>query len=449
LILEKLALSNNIRLAAYPGMIILRSIFRNCILSYFKLTFVLVLLLLANFGCKGRKSASPTPDIQINEKYWVRVLLLNNVEQCSIKVDSNFSIKDEANLQNNKSAKSDFNPLKESVIVKIVDGKINIADRNFSESQVIVLPDNPYVFSVNDKSYRGKVRFIENPDSNSFDVINIVPLESYIAGVAGAEMPDYWEPEALKCQVIAARTYCMFTKKRFGDKRTWDLNKTAANQVYLGMDAESRSVWKAVNETTGIVLTCKQADGKEDIFPAYYSSACGGHTEDSQNVFGDSYEPLKGVPCEYCKDVAKKEIFFWPDVEYEKADIISRLINRYPGLSRLEEIKEISVEEQSDYGEFSRMTRIKLTGSNGKSETLRAEDFRLTIDSTGSIIRSTTCKIKTTDTTFSFVDGRGWGHSVGMCQCGVQGMARQGKYAEEILSHYYPGSKYHKIDYTK
>jgi stage II sporulation protein D len=28
-----------------------------------------------------------------------------------------------------------------------------------------------------------------------------------------------------------------------------------------------------------------------------------------------------------------------------------------------------------------------------------------------------------------------------MCQCGAEGMARQGRSAEEILRHYYPGAQ--------
>jgi stage II sporulation protein D len=42
---------------------------------------------------------------------------------------------------------------------------------------------------------------------------------------------------------------------------------------------------------------------------------------------------------------------------------------------------------------------------------------------------------------FRFYAGRGYGHGVGMCQCGAQGMARSGKSYEAILGYYYPGSK--------
>ena len=37
--------------------------------------------------------------------------------------------------------------------------------------------------------------------------------------------------------------------------------------------------------------------------------------------------------------------------------------------------------------------------------------------------------------------GRGWGHGVGMCQWGAMAMAEQGYTAEQILTHYYPGTE--------
>ncbi len=441
-------MSNNTRFTTLFSIIVSKSGYIYCFSWILKLAVIFALFLLLNPGCGKRKSEIATPDIQINEQYWIRVLLLNDIQQCSIHIDSKFSVKEETDAQNKKSNK-DYKPFKEPVIAKIVNGKINIASRDYSSKQIIISPDDPYIFNLNGKSYRGKLRLAVNPDANSFDAINLVPLESYIAGVVGAEMPDYWEPEALKCQAIAARTYCLFIKKRFGGNRSWDLNKTAANQVYQGIEVESPTVWKAVKETSGIVLTCRQNDGSENIFPTYYSSTCGGHTEDSDNVFGDSYESLKGVPCIYCKNVAKQEIFFWPEVQFEKNDVASRLMNRYSNLNRLGEIKAISVDKQSDYEEFSRITRIKISGPNNISEFLRAEDFRLVIDPTGKKIKSAACKLVISENGFVFKNGRGWGHGVGMCQCGVQGMAREGKTTEEILSHYYPDSKYYKIEYDK
>jgi stage II sporulation protein D len=225
------------------------------------------------------------------------------------------------------------------------------------------------------------------------------------------------------------------------------MRKTAAHQVYRGVREEYTQIWDAVNQTKGQVLVCKQSDGTENIFPTYYSSTCGGHTENSKNVFGDSFEPLIGVPCPYCKNVARPNMFIWPMIQFDNTYVIKRLLTRYPNLKHLGKITNIESVEPSNYENFSRLTKIKLHGSNGKSDFLRAEDFRLAIDPTGRKLQSAICRIVKRGDKWEFSSGRGWGHGVGMCQCGAQGMARQGKNAKQILYHYYPDSKISTIDY--
>ena len=38
------------------------------------------------------------------------------------------------------------------------------------------------------------------------------------------------------------------------------------------------------------------------------------------------------------------------------------------------------------------------------------------------------------------LEGRGWGHGVGLCQIGAAVMATQGYTYRQILQHYYPGT---------
>ena len=422
----KLTLSATIQPTANAGKFPTRVLFR---------VFLLWLITLA--GCKARQFTMPTPQMDIEPQFWVRVLLLDDTSTCTLMVSSSFAVLD----HQTQTAEAHFGRLDVPTNVEISAGRIVIAGRPFTGGQIIILPESPHIFNLNGDDYRGKLKFILNPDGDSFDAVNLVPLEPYLAGVVGAEMPNYWEPAALKAQTIAARTYCLYIKGRFGGKRTWDVRRTAANQVYLGVRAESVQIWDAVNQTQAQVLVCKQTDGTEELFPAYYSSTCGGHTENSKHVFGDSFEPLVGVPCPYCKDVAKPTFFFWPMVQFDKTSVTARLLKKYPKLKQLGEITNISPDKQSNYGKFSRLTLVKLLGSTGKSDFLRAEDLRLTIDPTGRKLKSTICRIVNMGDKWAFLSGRGYGHGVGMCQYGAQAMARQGKTEEQILSYYYPGSK--------
>ena len=404
-----------------------------------KIATILVLLVLLS-GCKKRQVPRAIPQMDIDPQFWVRVLLLDDIESCSLKIESSFSITDDPNLQT-QLVTARFDQIEAAMKIEPVNGQITIGGRPFMSDEVVVYPDEPYIFNLNGQDYRGKLELLINPESGSFDAINLVPPEAYLAGVVGAEMPDHWEPEALKAQAIAARTYCLYIKKRFGKNRKWDMRKTAAHQVYRGVREESTEVWNSVNQTKGQVLVCTHTDGAEDIFPTYYSSICGGHTENSMNVFGDSFEPLIGVPCPYCRKVAKPKFFFWPTIQFDKTYVVSRLITRYPNLKQLGKIIDIEPEPASNYEDFSRLTKIKLLGANGKSDFLRAEDFRLAIDPTGRKLKSTVCEMLQRGDRWEFSSGRGWGHGVGMCQCGAQGMARKGKNSKQILSYYYPGSR--------
>jgi len=398
-----------------------------------------LLWLITIFGCVERQLARPTPQMGIEQRFWVRVLLLDDAPTCTLKFATSFTVSD----SDGQSTQARFYQADVPINVSISAAKITISGRSFTGNEVIITPDKPHIFNLNGDEYRGKLKLIVNPDGNFFDAVNLVPLEPYLAGVVGAEMPDYWEPIALQSQAIAARTYCLYIKNRFGSNRHWDMRPTAANQVYLGVKAESGRIWKAVNQTQGQILVGRKdgANMQYEIFPAYYSSTCGGHTENSSNVFGDTFEPLVGVPCPYCKKVAKPSFFFWPMVQFDKEDVTNKVLQNYPKLKPLGEIKNITPAKQSKYGNFSRLTLFKLAGSSGESGFLRAEDLRLTIDPTGNKLRSTICQIVNMAGAWAFLSGRGYGHGVGMCQCGAQGMAREGKSAAEILFYYYPGSK--------
>jgi len=127
--------------------------------------------------------------------------------------------------------------------------------------------------------------------------------------------------------------------------------------------------------------------------------------------------------------------------EFEAREVSDRLIRRYPNLAGLKEIEVIEPFKVSEYGRFGRITSARLIGGDGKSGYLRGEDLRLTVDPSGTKIRSAACEIMKVGDKFRFYAGRGYGHGVGMCQCGAEGMARRGKSSEEILRYYYPGSK--------
>ena len=402
---------------------------------------MLLLLISGVFtGCKPRDVVRDTPQMDADSEYWIRIRLYSGITSCLLHSPSPVTLQSQS-------------PLDPSVSVDVSDaridlkaGQLTVANHTFVGKSLDVVSQRPYLIELEGEPYRGSLRVIVSDDGTSFDVINRLPIEPYLAGVVGAEMPSYWEPEALKAQAIVARTYCLYIKQRFGRQRDWDLSGTQAHQVYKGVRGESAQVWDAVQATQGQVLQTSTQDGRKELFPAYYSAVCGGHTEDSQHVFGgDSYPALKGVVCTYCRKVARPGQYFWPMAVFDKKTVSDRLIARYPVLARLKSIKQIVPLRQSLYDGFTRITMVELEGSNGRTDRLRGEDLRLTIDPAGRKIRSMVCRLADWEDRWAFLSGRGWGHGVGLCQCGAQWLARRGKQADQILQYYYPGSYLKKL----
>ena len=63
------------------------------------------------------------------------------------------------------------------------------------------------------------------------------------------------------------------------------------------------------------------------------------------------------------------------------------------------------------------------------------------IDRAKSNILSGFCKATVEGNAVRFHDGHGFGHGVGLCQYGAEGMAKSGKTPEKILAFYYPTAR--------
>lgn len=391
-----------------------------------------VICILAATGCR-RRPIDMMPDIESPEQTWVRVLLFGNLRECTVASSSGFSAEDL-----NSGAVAEFRCV-EPVVVRAGRDAVVIGEHVFS-GDVVIRPHEPYVFEIDGIAYRGHLRLYADKLKSEIKAVNQVPLESYLLGVVGAEMQSYWETDALRAQSVACRTYCLYIKDRYGADRRWDVTQTESNQVYRGVAAETIPVRQAVLDTAGQVLICPSGpDGRDLIFCTFYSSACGGHTEDSRNVFGgEDIVSLHGVRCRYCSSVARNSNYYWPSVTMAMPQISDKLIARYPNLKRLETIKGLKVVK---LGHRGRTVRVKLIGTNGKQDSLRGEDLRLTLDPTGRKIKSTIFSMEKHGNTVTFQNGMGFGHGVGLCQCGAQGMARKGYSYDQILNHYFPESR--------
>ncbi len=153
---------------------------------------------------------------------------------------------------------------------------------------IVLKPSTGGFISAKSKWYRGHL-IIQNKNKK-LTVINEVDLEDYIKGVVPSEMPSSWELEALKAQAIAARSYAL---ANLGKRASlgYDLKDTPEDQAYGGASAETSKTNKAVDETSGLVLTYNYK-----VVSAFYSASAGGQTVTAKEAWGNDVPYVRSVP---------------------------------------------------------------------------------------------------------------------------------------------------------
>lgn len=300
-------------------------------------------------------------------------------------------------------------------------GKIQVG--TLQAAQTIVLePATRTLLEWNKNAYSGKIYII--PAGNTFHLVEHAPLETYLYGVLPYEMSHSWPIEALKAQAVAARTYTLKTLEGVKNKN-FDVFSDVRSQMYKGGGKQYDSVKKAVDETRGEVLSYQ-----DKLFFTYYHANCGGGTDDvrSWNPGAQSIKPLSGASCKY--DSHSKSHSWQMNISHAKVETYAKSV----GLSG--NLKSIKIARKTDTG---RATNLTLKTSKG-TKTVPCGKFRL---ATG--IRSckiTKLSVRRNDVHF---EGKGYGHGVGMCQDGANGMAKSGKNYKKILKNYYPGAELKKL----
>ena len=102
------------------------------------------------------------------------------------------------------------------------------------------------------RPYAGRFRVLRAADG--VQVVNHLPLESYIASVVGGEMPSSWNIEALRAQAVAARSYAMAHMARPADAH-WHLGDTTRWQNYTGLGSVNARTREATASTAGVILS--------------------------------------------------------------------------------------------------------------------------------------------------------------------------------------------------
>lgn len=262
---------------------------------------------------------------------------------------------------------------------------------------------------------------------------HIVDLKEYVVGAVAASMPLEFPKEALKVQAICCRTLAVKRMGIFGGsgcKRHlgFDICSDPVHcQGYLDIEARQK-LWgnrydeftqklsEAEEETSGIILVYN-----DNAIEAVYHPACGGCTEDSENVWGNKVSYLRRVECIYCKDS--------PHWKTTKAFSVRELKRRL-GIN----FDDNKVEKWEIPGLID---RIHPTASE-RIKRMRVGDMVFDGEDIKELLGLSSTRFNWRVAALSF-EIMGLGHGLGLCQYGARGMALLGFPLDEILKFYFTG----------
>jgi stage II sporulation protein D len=351
-----------------------------------------------------------------------------------------------------------------------------------------------------DQRFTGSLRLLQN--ERSVQVINVVPIEEYLASVISSEMSASSSLNLLEAHAIVSRSWLLaqlgrsarqkrhtgaragsdtqVERIRWYDREDHDRFDVCADdhcQRYQGITkATSPSVRQAIERTRGIVLM-----HAGEICDARFSKSCGGITEPFETVWEPVRHPylasvpdrvdsregevvaereeqarawIMASPDAFCNtndravlsqvllnyDQETVDFYRWK-VEYAQHDL-ARMIAQKSGIVFGPIVDLIPVER----GPSGRLVRLTIVG-RGRSMTIGKElEIRRTLSpthlySSAFIVEKRGEKDGVPE--HFRLTGAGWGHGVGMCQIGAAVMGMNGYTPEQILSHYFRGAALH------
>lgn len=218
-------------------------------------------------------------------------------------------------------------------------------------------------------------------------------------------------------------------------------------QRYQGITkASSPYVRQAIAETFGQVLM----SGSE-ICDARFSKCCGGITEEYRYCWENITKPyLLSVDDPFCntndREVLRQVL---NDYDQETHDFyrwqvritkqrVRELLKEKLNL----DLGDITDMQPLERGKSGRISRLKLIGTNGAHIIGKELEIRRALSDTH--LYSSAFDVSTDGDAF-ILDGKGWGHGVGLCQIGAAVMGAKGYGYDEILTHYYKNAEVKKI----
>lgn len=256
----------------------------------------------------------------------------------------------------------------------------------------------------------------------------MMSLEQYLEGVVAAEMEPDWPLEALKAQAVVARTITLNAMEQKTVQRIHqtDVSTNKAElQSYNAQKVNDR-VREAVKGTRGMAMTYRGA-----FVNAIYSSCCGQKTATKEESYAKEIPYDAGyfhsVDCP-CYEYAPERIKYWS-------------------------LKLSGDEWKNAVGHRGDASDVKLLekGPSGRALFIGTQDKKvLTSEVRKALGYDKMLSTLITNLVYQqdgkvYIEGKGWGNGVGLCQWGAYTWGQKQQTYDYILNYYYKGIRIEKM----
>ena len=290
-------------------------------------------------------------------------------------------------------------------------------------------------------------------------MIQKIKFDDYLKGVLPYEIGSNSPFEALKAQAVIARTWALYNSDRFKIDQ-YHLCITTQCQVYKPPLIEYKNVHKAIEDTSNLIITYK----KKPINSFYHGSNGGISASASEswqikdylylNSMIDGSNSLKKafrLPIKSGDELnkflefadekvygRKHSLFRWEKI-LSNETIQNNLLNNQL-IKEKSDLVDLNI---IDRGFSGRVIKLEIKLKNLKKPiVLVKDDIRRIL----SFLPSNLFTINKLNDNLWLFKGGGFGHGVGLSQSGAIEMAELGFTYEQILNHYYKGTKIKKIE---
>ena len=300
-----------------------------------------------------------------------------------------------------------------------------------------------------DQEFAGSLEIRNNADGTQ-TAINAIDLEDYLCSVISSEMNANSPMELLKAHAVISRSWAIRAMQK-PNHEGYDVCADDHCQRYEGLRRMNERAVEAVRATAGQVLMYG-----DEICDCRYYKCCGGRTEVWRTCWEDIDVPyIQSVECPYCGRISErtlrmvlnnydqetKDFHDW-QVSYSSQEL-GEIIRQKSGMDFGDILDLIPLHR----GASGRIDRLRIVGTKRTEDIGKELKIRLWLSRT--CLYSSWFEIKKSQITnhksqisnqFKLI-GRGWGHGAGLCQIGAAQMAEEGFTYEQILAHYYVGTR--------